>query len=271
MRRHRYGNAAGTCPVIGDDSSMNLKVRSTCAILMVLGMMSTGCANLGLATLNALLEDQTALDDDNPSDDVDDANGNVSDDDANGNDNTADDDGADDNDNATDDDGANDNDNATDDDSANLTRMDFSGFMQFAFSRTSGLGFCPPVNEVFSASIFVNADGSHLLNLSVLREGIAGLDTCIGTVVIPCATATHLEERTLTDDEVTAVAAAFSAVRVDDEADPICRTVAIDPCVIDKFAWDSFVVTDFECGVPRLRPDQADEIISLLEQLRSGR
>ncbi|MHC4698438.1 MAG: hypothetical protein ACYTFA_17025 [Planctomycetota bacterium] len=199
-----------------------------------------------------------------PSDVSENANDNGSAD--NANENATDDD----NDNAVDDDDAGDNANIADDDDDSLTRMDFSDFGQFAFSRTPGLGFCPPLDEVYTASISADPGGSQVLNLSVLRAGVAGLDPCIDTFVVPCATATQLEERTLTDDEVTAVAAVFSAVRVDSEADPICETIAIDPCVIDQFAWDSFMITDFECSDERLPPAQADAIISLLEQLRSG-
>jgi hypothetical protein len=147
--------------------------------------------------------------------------------------------------------------------------MDFSGFQQFSFSRTPALGFCPPLDAVYSASIFVNFDDSFELSMSILREGIIGQDVCVGHLVVPCAAATEMRARTLTAIEAASVVTAFSHVQVDNAVDPVCDQVAIDSCVINLFSWGSFSATDYECSSPRLLPEQAQTLINLLEGLRN--
>jgi hypothetical protein len=60
---------------------------------------------------------------------------------------------------------------------------------------------------------------------------------------------------------------AFAAVEVESEADPECEDVAIDPCRILRYSWDSFQATDFTCSAPRLRDSEAHRIRLLIEEL----
>lgn len=166
---------------------------------------------------------------------------------------------------------------------SSLEVRDFSDFEQFAFSRQPGLGFCPPLDAVFSANLSADQDGGYVVNLSVLEQGVAGQDECLGPpdyssvyVIGPddepvdCVVETQLPERVLASDETQAVLDTFSEVRIDNEADPVCSQASIDPCVINQFTFDSFAVSGFMCAAPRLRDAQRAVLLDLLEQLREG-
>jgi len=248
-----------------------LKITVLCFIAAVLAVAAPGCGSLNLASLNDLTDGSDILDgegaggiddaiddggldgdadgiDDDEGQDID--NGDGVDDDIPGDDTT---------------DGGDDDADSWD---ADLEVTDLSVFRQFSFSRGPALGFCPPLDAVYSASIVVNPGGLLELSMSILREGLVDQDVCVGNLVVPCATATQMEARTLTAAEAASVVAAFSQVAVDDNWDPVCDEMAIDPCIINQFSWDVFFATDFECSVPRLPPEQARTLISLLEGLR---
>ena len=166
---------------------------------------------------------------------------------------------------------------------SSLEVRDFSDVEQFTFSRQPGLGFCPPLDEVFSANISADQDGGYIVNLSVLEEGVAGQDDCLGPPdyssvyvtgpdgePVDCVVETHLPERVLASDETQAVLDAFSQVTIDNEADPVCSQASIDYCMTSRFTFDSFEVSSNMCAVPRLRDAQRTVLLDLLEQLRQG-
>ncbi len=242
-------------------------MRSVCTVGgIVLAILAGGCGEVGVAALSALAEEVMPADEMQP-DALDDMDGDAPDDDAgqsNPDDPIDQGDAGENGDPDAGEDPGNDVDPGGADDSADLSAEDLSNFTQFSFSRAPYMGFCPAQGEIYTASIFVNADGSHELNVAVLRAG--GQGQCIDTSDVRCATATQLQARTLTAAEAAALTAAFSAVRVDDQADPVCGEVDVAPCLVNQFAWDSFFVTDFKCSTPRLHRDQAFAIISMLEQ-----
>ena len=45
---------------------------------------------------------------------------------------------------------------------------DFSGFTEFSFEREPGLGFCPPLDAVFDATLALDDEGLYAANISVL-------------------------------------------------------------------------------------------------------
>lgn len=242
-------------------------MRSVCVVGgIVLVILAGGCEEVGVAVLDALAEEVMPADE-LQDDALDDMNGDAPDDDggqSNPDDASDQGDGGEDGDTDAGEDPGDDADPGGDDPNADLSAVDLSNFTQFSFSRAPYIGFCPAQGEIYAASIFVNAAGLHELNVSVLRAG--GQGQCIDTSDIRCATATQLQARTLTATEAAALTAAFSAVRVDDQADPVCGGVDLAPCLVNQFAWDSFFVTDFKCSTPRLHRDQANTIISMLEQ-----
>ncbi|MFQ5591536.1 MAG: hypothetical protein ACE5HE_10265 [Phycisphaerae bacterium] len=244
------------------------------AIALAHVMLVAGCGNLPLALLQAMVSEAAALDTQTPPDETVDQ---VNPDDLSSNADTVDqtdplNDVTSPDQSETDvDDSPENTDVAEGGGASNTDVVDLSAFGQFSFARAPGLGFCPPLDQVHTASIVANGDGSYILNATVLRAGTGTSGACIGTLTVPCATTTQLEARTLSVAEVSALAAAFSEVHVEQVADPVCNQVVVDPCVVNQFAWDAFLITDYKCSGPRLSPEEAGRIISLLEQLRTGR
>ncbi len=155
---------------------------------------------------------------------------------------------------------------------------DFSDFMEFNFSRNPGLGFCPPIDSVFSANITVNENQAYVLNMSILEEGDPETDVCLNGELIlegefsesECIKETPLEERLLTSEEIELVKSRFDNIEVFSIPDDICNEIAFDPCLINEFEWDLFLANDFLCSSPRITSSDSSTIIRTLELLRNG-
>jgi hypothetical protein len=149
-------------------------------------------------------------------------------------------------------------------------------FTRFTFSQEPALGFCPPLDAVFAAEIALNASGEYVFTATVLElgDGFPPEPGCRDDIPVAvkdsCAKETDLPPRTLSLEEAEVVTATFARVleRVEPEPDPICP--GFDPCVIRVFTFDSWRFTDYVCDSPRLRREDADVLVDLLERLRGA-
>ena len=147
--------------------------------------------------------------------------------------------------------------------------QDLSDFQEFEFSRRSALGFCPPVDAVFSVTIRRDESERFLLEMSVLEQGDESVNDCedvLGST--GCLVIRELPARVLTERKIAQVRAVFRAVTVETVLYfPTC----VDPCVINLARWDDLELTDHK-GCPSfgsyLSYEQMDEVIALLEGLR---
>ena len=141
------------------------------------------------------------------------------------------------------------------------TLHDVSAFGTFTFSRESALGFCPPGGQLFDLEATTGATGAITMRWSILRDD-AGCDE-------PPFQCPDRDEssRVLTSDEATLLRGAFHAVRVVATAPNGCSGIAIDPCLVNTFAWDDFVATDFLCHTPLVRSDEVARILAMLNGL----
>jgi hypothetical protein len=149
--------------------------------------------------------------------------------------------------------------------------LDLSGFNEFHFERTHGLGFCPPLDAVYAASLHT-LGGRYTLDMSILVEGQQAVDSCVPTLPseVDCATIRTLPPRALTDSEIQSMREVFGAVRVFPESDAICRQFIVDPCLINTASWDTLHLQDYVCsGGNRMDADQVSSIGAFLEELRS--
>jgi hypothetical protein len=150
--------------------------------------------------------------------------------------------------------------------------VDFSGFTTFTFNRRSAFGFCPPLGSV--SALVLSDVGGNLAQSGgkVIVEGRPGDPDCdpeIMTVpAVACAKEVALPDRLLTADEATRVRAAFASIIREQQRNPDCARITFDPCLIDEFGWDASPITDFECGEPRLVPEEAAALIAVLDSLR---
>ncbi|MEE9295308.1 MAG: hypothetical protein V3W34_10165 [Phycisphaerae bacterium] len=146
--------------------------------------------------------------------------------------------------------------------------VDLSQFTRFTLLQSGALGFCPVEGAVFSADIVVDASGQLVFNASVLAEGVAGVDQCVADTDLsaPCRVETPLPQRILSEDEVQSVMDVFSSVQLSAQ-DPLCAATIFEPCLVRRFAWGSFSVSDLSCADPQL---SSEPILDLLEQLRAG-
>jgi hypothetical protein len=145
---------------------------------------------------------------------------------------------------------------------------DRSGYTTFSFSRRSAFGFCPPVPA--ASRVVLSRSGDTITRSAlVFQEGTPGDPECLHDVMTnpPCIEEVMVPDRALTADEVQRVDAVFAAVVLEQQRNPECAHVSFDPCLINDFMWDTFEVTDFVCGEPRLLPDQAQAIIDVLDSL----
>lgn len=153
-----------------------------------------------------------------------------------------------------------------------VTTRDYSTFQTYQFQQTPGLGFCADKNLVFSAKITREADGTMAFDHSLLvlagpdpeqcEDGVAAQEGCLKPKPQP--------SRTLSNQEADQVRATFANVDFYKRPDPICRQIAIDPCVIERHSWDTHELSDFVCGADRLGEDQRADIRELLSSLRDG-
>lgn len=153
-----------------------------------------------------------------------------------------------------------------------VTTRDYSTFQTYQFEQTPGLGFCASKDLVFSAEITRAADGTMAFGHSVLvlagpdpeqcEDGVAAQEGCLRPKPQP--------SRTLSSQEAEQVSATFADLDYYIGPDPICRQLAIDPCVIERHSWDADELSDYICGADRLGDDQRNDIRQLLSQLRNG-
>jgi hypothetical protein len=142
---------------------------------------------------------------------------------------------------------------------------DFSSFRAFRFARSPGLGFCPPRDALFRASVGVEGEGVARLDAALLID-VRDEPGCAFSADEDCLVLSNVA-RVLEPDELMRLRHAFRAVRVLDAAAAECRQVAIDPCTISSFSWDDFAASDFPCAPPRLAPAEAERVIDVVEDL----
>ncbi|WP_127748993.1 hypothetical protein [Parasedimentitalea marina] len=92
------------------------------------------------------------------------------------------------------------------------------------------------------------------------EDGVAAQEGCLRPKPQP--------SRTLSSQEASQVSAVFADVDFYKDPDPICREIAIDPCVIERHSWDADELSDYICGADRLGEDQRTDIRELLSSLR---
>ncbi len=149
--------------------------------------------------------------------------------------------------------------------------VDRTSYATFTFNRRSAFGFCPPLNS--PSRVILSRSGDTITRSAlVLQEGTPGDPDCLqeDIMTVPpvgCVKEVAVADRALTAEEVQRVDAVFAAIAIEQQRDPDCAHVTFDPCLIDEFTWDSFAITDFVCGEPRLVEDQAEAIIDVLESL----
>ena len=151
--------------------------------------------------------------------------------------------------------------------------VDVSPFSEFHFERRSALGFCPPLDAVFSASIQARV-GSYQLEMSVLQAGQRGTDACVPgcCAATECAVAVSQPPRDMTDAESARMRALFSRQRMYFEPDPTCEFIVYDPCLINQARWDALTVDDYPCTTGRrIDAAQVETLTAFLEGLRPDR
>ncbi len=144
---------------------------------------------------------------------------------------------------------------------------DLSAFREFSYSRE---GLCVPLGEVYRAGITIQENGDGLLRMSYLAlgDGSPPESSCIDSIAVlvfgTCAKEVRLEDRLLTPAELEPLRALFSKVEIQGY-DPLCEVIGRgDPCVVDRFAWDSSIASDDRCIPPFIDWDEAQEIRDLL-------
>jgi hypothetical protein len=110
-------------------------------------------------------------------------------------------------------------------------------------------------------------DGTFLLDLSVLREGVLGVDPCEpGITTVPCPVLEDLPTRTLTPDEATEMLDLFANVTL---LGPF-----FEPCAVghrNQFDWDvpgGELLTDDPCDATYVESNEA--LLAFLEGLHPG-
>ena len=79
-----------------------------------------------------------------------------------------------------------------------------------------------------------------------------------------------LGERPILPDEQFEMLALFGNLGVYLEPHEICDCIAIDPCRIGNFSWDTTDFSDFICSNRRLAENLDRDITNFLESLRGG-
>jgi hypothetical protein len=146
--------------------------------------------------------------------------------------------------------------------------MDRSDFSVFTFDRRSAFGYCPPLDSVSQFILIEQQNGDVLRQAKVFVAGQQGDPDCIPEITDSCVREITLPDRTLTTDEVAQVRSTFASIVREQQQHPDCeRGVSGDPCLINEYRWDSFAITDFQCGEPRLLPDQNAALTDLFDSL----
>ncbi len=153
-----------------------------------------------------------------------------------------------------------------------VTSRDYSTFQTYQFEQTYGLGFCADSENVFSAKITRGIDGAMEFSHSVLalvgpnpekcEDGFPAEQGCFHPKSQP--------SRMLAQQEADRVSSVFADVNYHKQPDKICRQIAIDPCMIERHAWDDNALSNYVCGSDRLSEEQSTAIRTLLIDLRDG-
>ena len=155
-----------------------------------------------------------------------------------------------------------------------LVNANYSGFTTYNFEQTPALGFCGNIETVFSAEIQRQSDGTMTFSHSTLQldgpdpeqcEGenaVAHFEGCFRPVVQPT--------RSLAPDEIDQIVTLFSEIKYNRKPDPVCRELAIDPCMIEKHSWDKDELRDYICGANRISKEHKTEIHKLLSYLEKS-
>jgi hypothetical protein len=134
---------------------------------------------------------------------------------------------------------------------------DFSGFEEFHFEMTSGLGFCPPENRVVKGTIRTESAGVYSIELTI-NEGIVD-----GEYVFR-----EDPTRMLSDDEREQMLGLFRRVVFRYSiSGPLC--FGYDVCVINRYQWDDSVIVPIPCIQPYIDEDYAGRVNEFLESLRT--
>lgn len=145
---------------------------------------------------------------------------------------------------------------------------DRSDFNVFTFDRRSAFGYCPPLDSVSNFVLIEQQNGDVLRQAKVFVAGQQGDPDCIPEITDSCVREITLPDRTLTTDEVAQVRGTFASIVREAQQHPDCkRGVSGDPCLINEYRWDLFAITDFQCGEPRLLPDQNAALTDLFDSL----
>jgi hypothetical protein len=145
---------------------------------------------------------------------------------------------------------------------------DRSDFNVFTFDRRSAFGYCPPLDSVSRYALIEQQDGSVLQQAKVFVAGQQGDPDCIPEITDSCVREITLPDRTLTTDELARVRSTFASIVREQQQNPDCkRGLSGDPCLINEYRWDLFAITDFQCGEPRLLPDQNAALTALFDSL----
>ena len=149
--------------------------------------------------------------------------------------------------------------------------VDRASYTTFTFNRRSAVGFCPPLNS--ASRVILSRTGDTITRSAlVFEEGTVGDPDCLQEDLmtdppVACVRETALPDRALTAEEVERVDAVFAAITIEQQRNPGCTQVTFDPCLINEFTWDTFAITDFACGEPRLLSEQSQAIIAVLDSL----
>lgn len=156
--------------------------------------------------------------------------------------------------------------------SGDTVTRDYSKFEAYSFKQTHGLGFCGDPDRPYSANIVHLADGTLGFSHSVLVLAGTDPEQCEGGTATNegCFRPEEQPQRQLSQIEADQVAAVFAQTTYHKSPDPICREYGIDPCMIERHAWDGEELSDYICASNRLSAEQDAKLQDLLIDLQSG-
>lgn len=145
---------------------------------------------------------------------------------------------------------------------------DYATFSRYTFAQTPGLGFCGDTTTVFAARIDRTDDGTMTYTATRLHPNGQSSEACDDVPTEQgCMSPRDEAPRALTAAMASRVTAAFADVAVHPGPEKICRTIAIDPCRIDRHSWDDTTHSDYVCGADRLDTEQSRALLDLLTSL----
>jgi len=113
-------------------------------------------------------------------------------------------------------------------------------------SRLSGLGFCPRMDEIFKATVWRNAAGTHTVTGSILVTGDSLRDSCIGLsrLMGRCLVEALFEPCVLTPAQAAELYRLLAAVPVE----PHVLNSLCDPCLITRYEFDGRIEVPYPCA-----------------------